>query len=79
MRGVKPVAHDVIFCGPRKDFLESANAWPANLVFEKLFSKRNKYFKLQCCRDIMVDNCYKSRVALQLTTSEINIQKFGDP
>ena len=72
------MAHDVIFFGPRKDFLENANAWPANLVFEKLFSERNKYFKLQCCRDIMVDNCYKSRVALKVTASEIDRQKIWD-
>ena len=28
-------------------FWRSANAWPPNLVFEKLFSKRKKSFKLK--------------------------------
>ena len=117
----------------------SANTWPTNLVFEKLFSKRKKSLKLKlrensnyrrdeninfqkkfkwllsekcektpidsmsqkqkymqllklcaaslfkvlytdtnflpklrkCCDEVMVDNCYKSRVALQVTAREV--------
>ena len=41
------VACDVIFCGPRQALRHSANAWPPNLIFEKLFSKRKKFFKLK--------------------------------
>ena len=52
-RGVKlaargpNVARDVIFCCPRKILWCSANAWPPNLVLEKLFSKWKKSFKLK--------------------------------
>ena len=49
----------------------SANAWPTNLDFKKLLSKRKKSFKWKCCHEAMVDNCYKLRVALQITAREV--------
>ena len=56
---------------PVKILWHSANAWPLNLVFEKLFTKRKKSFELKCCHEVMVDKCYKSLVVLQVTAREI--------
>ena len=48
-------------CGRRRNILwYSAKAWPPNLSFEKLFSKRKKCFKLKLREnsyEIMVNNC----------------------
>ena len=49
----------------------SANAWRPNLVFKRLFSKRKKSIELKCCREVMVDNCCKSRVALRGIIREV--------
>ena len=66
-RGVKLVARVRILWS-------SANAWPPNFVFEKFFFKRKKSFTLklgESSYEVMVDNYYKSRVALRVTASEV--------
>ena len=40
------LSRDVIFRGPCKDFVAQCQCSPSNLVFKKLFSKRNKIFYL---------------------------------
>ena len=62
-------------CGRRRNILwYSAKAWPPNLSFEKLFSKRKKCFKLKLREnsyEIMVNNCNKARVVLQVAAREM--------
>ena len=52
------------------------------MVFEKLFSKRNTFFKLKLrefSHEVRVDNCCKSRVALEVTAREVmTFFSFGD-
>ena len=62
-------------CGRRRNILwHSAKAWPPNLSFEKLFSKRKKCFKLKLrenSHEVMVNTCNKARVVLQVAAREV--------
>ena len=60
----------MINCGPRKDFVAQFECLASEFGLRKNCSSK-KSFKLKCCHEVMVDNCYESWVASQTTVREV--------
>ena len=68
------VAGDVIFCGPGKNFVEQCECPASKFGLQKIGLQDKKIFKLKLREnghEIAIDNCFKSRVALQVTAREV--------
>ena len=64
------MARDVIFCGLRKDFVAQCECLASEFDLRKIVLQKKKILELKLranSHEVMVNNCYRSRVALQVS------------
>ena len=68
------MVRDVIFCESRKNFVEQCECLASEFGLRKIVLQKKKCLKLKLrenSHEVMVDNCYKSLVTLQVAAKEV--------